>query len=425
MKFLRRFNESESYSYFDTEQWKKFLPKELKLVTSDGNWTLTLPDENNNMRHATNVTHLMNCIQIIYSQNTPSREDGDVTRDGEPDQLGFDITIVKNNDGHSANPDTLKLTVDITYGDSMAVEFIIEKPNKISVLHYTGIGSKYDSDTSFGFEDESIKSLVNFFNSWGFKLTPDDLSFIDKYPDTYIHQKNNESIKINPSFGDECILIINNNKPQENTYLSNVIKYLDYRAISWKIASTPHEIEKMNREFNIIGAISTGSDYRLNYDGQLDNTKKAIQTLDCPILAICYGLQSMAKVYGVNIVEIGEYLHGNYTLTNYKNHKLFDGLNLKNTEFSFSANDCLESCPSGFEVIGQYKDLIAAIADDQKKQYGLLFHPENIEYTYKILDNFISMCDGGRIEDVERLKGEMQITNVVEKYSDFLKRIKR
>ena len=48
------------------------------------------------MGHATNVTNLMNCLQINYYQNTPEKNNNDVNRDGEPDQLEFDITIVKN-----------------------------------------------------------------------------------------------------------------------------------------------------------------------------------------------------------------------------------------------------------------------------------------------------------------------------------------
>jgi hypothetical protein len=50
-------------------------------------------------------------------------------------------------------------------------EFTIEKPNKIKILHYTGIGSKYDPETYMGFEDQSIKDLCTFFNSFGYNLT--------------------------------------------------------------------------------------------------------------------------------------------------------------------------------------------------------------------------------------------------------------
>lgn len=423
MKYLRKFNESESYSYFDSNEWKKFLPKKLFLVTNNGRWELELPSDSNNMGHATNIMNLMNGLQINYYQNTPAREDGDVTRDAEPDQLEFDITIVKNNDGSSANPDTLKLDVDITYGDAMACEFTIEKPNKVQVLHYTGIGSLYDPESFFGFEDESLEDLVKFFNSWGFELDKSNFTFIDKYPDTYIHQKTNEGIVLNPSFDDNYVLIINNSKPQENRYLNNVIKYLDFRGTKWKIANTPEEVEKMNNDFNIIGAISTGSVHRIN-DEKTELTEKAYDVLDCPIFAICYGMQALVTHLGGEIVDSGEFVHGSYKLTNHKDHPLFKGLDLESTEFSFSFHDIVKECPNQFEVIGELNDYIVAIADDSKKHYGTLFHPEDIEYTYTILDNFIDICGGTHRNDVEDLKDEMKIKNVVETYSQFIKRIK-
>ena len=192
MKYLRSFNENVKYSIFNSNGWKKFLPKELSVITDNGNWQLHLPSDDNNMGHATNITNIMNVIQISYYQNTPSKGNGDVTSDGEPDLLCFDITIVKKNDGTKSNPDTLKLSVDITYGDNMVSEFTIEKPNKINLIHYNSYGSLYDPQTFFAFDDNSLIDLIKFFNSWGFNLTKDDLKFLDKYPNSYYHDNMNK-----------------------------------------------------------------------------------------------------------------------------------------------------------------------------------------------------------------------------------------
>lgn len=417
MKYLKRFNESDSYSVFDSEGWKEFLPKKLDVVTNNGSWALELPDVDNNMGHATNVSNLMNCIQIGYYQNTPSREDGDVNRDGEPDQLGFDITIVKNNSGEHANPDTLKLNVDITYGDAMVSSFIIEKPNKVDVSHYTGFGSKYDPDTFWSLEDNSLQELVNFFNTWGYKLSKKDFTFIDKYPDSYVH---NESIKLSPSFDDEYVLVINNSKPQENRYLTNVLKYLDFRGIKYKVANSSNDVEKMSNEFTIIGSILTGSEYRIS-DSSNDVSEKALSLLSCPILGLCYGMQSMVKLYGGENKISEEFIHGSYKLTEYKDSKLFDGLDMSTTEFSFSFHDYPEKSPEGFEVIGKLDDKIVAISNESKKQWGLLFHPEDIEYTYKVLDNFIKMCKGDK-DYSNDFMGDQKIIGVVESYLEFIQK---
>ena len=424
MKYIRRYNESESYSVFDSEGWKEFLPKKLDVVTNNGNWILELPQDDNNMGHATNVSNLMNCIQISYYQNTPSREDGDVNRDGEPDQLAFDITIVKNNSGEHANPDTLKLNVDITYGDAMVSSFIIEKPNNVKVTHYTGFGSLYDKDTFWSLDDNSLEEFVNFFNSWGYKLTKKDFTFIDKYPDSYVH---NESIKLNPSFTDEYFLVVNNSKPQENRYLTNVLKYLDFRGIQYKVAKSSNDIEKINNEFNIIGSISTGSDYRItnpSSDEEFEGNEKALSSLSCPILSICYGMQSMVKFYGGENKTSDEFIHGSYKLTDYKDHKLFNGLDMSNIEFSFSFHDYPDTTPDGFKVIGELDGKVAAIANDSKKQYGLLFHPEDIEYTYKVLDNFVSICKDGK-DYSNDFVGDQKIVGVVESYLEFIKKRKK
>ena len=417
MKYLKRFNESESYSVFDSEGWKEFLPKKLDVVTNNGNWVLELPDVDNNMGHATNVANLMNCVQIGYYQNTPSREDGDVNRDGEPDQLGFDITIVKNNSGEHANPDTLKLNVDITYGDAMVSSFIIEKPNKVKVSHYTGFGSKHDPDTFWSLDDNSLQELVNFFNTWGYKLSKKDFTFIDKYPDSYVH---NESIKLSPSFNDEYILVINNSKPQENRYLTNVLKYLDFRGIKYKVANSSNDVEKMSNEFTIIGSISTGSEYRIS-DTPIDSSEKALSLLSWPILGLCYGMQSMVKFYGGENKVSEELIHGSYKLTEYKDSKLFDGLDMSKTEFSFSFHDYPDKSPEGFEVIGELDGKVVAISNESKKQWGLLFHPEDIEYTYKVLDNFIKICNGGK-DYSNDFMGDQKIIGVVESYLEFIQK---
>jgi hypothetical protein len=174
MKYLKKFNEHQ-ISIFD-QAWKTLLPDKLNIITSTGDWELKKKDViiNNNL------------IQITYYQNTVDKS-GSVTSDGEPDYLCFDIHLTKNNTGETANPDKLKLLVDITYGDAMVSEFTIEAPNKINVVHYTSIGSKYDPKTMFAFTDDSIGDLINFLNrmSPNYKLTYTDFNFLDSDPKSY------------------------------------------------------------------------------------------------------------------------------------------------------------------------------------------------------------------------------------------------
>jgi len=174
MKHLKKFNE-HSISIF-SQEWKKLLPECLNLITHNGRFDL-------------NKTDLIlngDLIQIPYYQNTVSKSN-DPLSDGEPDYLEIDIHLVKVNDGKEANPDTLKLNVDITYGDAMMSEFTIEAPNKVKVNHYTSFNSLYDKETIFAFDDTTITDLVNLFNRMSnkFKLTKDDFKFLDKDPNSY------------------------------------------------------------------------------------------------------------------------------------------------------------------------------------------------------------------------------------------------
>ena len=188
MKYLKLYEEfnqvnitkdsitTDRVSMFD-ENVFKLLPEKLTIVSSTGTWTLKKSDFTlNNVK-----------AEILYGQKTPELYDGDVTADGEPDTLEFDIHIVKDNDGTDSNPDTLKLNIDITYGDSMVSEFTIEAPNKVVPHHYTGSNSLYDPKSMFSFDNESLESLIEFFNRFSdsYHLTKDEFRFLDSDPDSY------------------------------------------------------------------------------------------------------------------------------------------------------------------------------------------------------------------------------------------------
>lgn len=154
---------------------KTLLPESLNLITTNGQFELELKD----------VMLNGDLIQIAYYQNTFEKSN-DASSDGEPDYLEIDIHTVKDNDGDKANPDTLRLNIDITYGDSMMFSFTIDKKDKVKVHHYDGFGSKFDSNEKFYFSDDTINDLVEFFNRFDdYQLTPDDFTFLDSDPNSY------------------------------------------------------------------------------------------------------------------------------------------------------------------------------------------------------------------------------------------------
>jgi GMP synthase-like glutamine amidotransferase len=382
MRFLRRFNESEDITIYD-ERIREFFPSEVHLYTSEGSFILKKSD----------ITLENDIIRAFYYQNTA--EDGNVAKDGEPDTLAFDMHFVKNENG-------FKILVNITYGDQMKSEFSIEAPNEVSIGHYNGIGSVADKHTHFGFEKKTIDELVKLFNSFnfGYKLTNDDFNFIDKYPDTYLHK--NESIKLMPLSNGRKILVINNSGSEDNRYLNNIVNYLRMRGIDYEVVSSIEEIPDFN---NFIGAISTGSDFRITRsDSEARLAFEVYKNLDAPILGICYGFQAMVKFYNGTLKDSGEFIHKHLKLTKANtNHSLFKDIDLSNIEFSFSFHDMIEKDPEGFKQIAMLEDIIVGISDDKRQRYGLLFHPEDKEMSFPVLDNFIRMCSG-EVDEQEKLK---------------------
>lgn len=176
-------------SIFQQDWFEKLLPDTLKVHSHPNlkklNFDQSLTDVDTENKVYTlkknDCTLDGDLVQFNYHQETTEKP-GEEVNDGEPDMLEFDIHFVKNDRG-------IKLLVDITYGDNMAYEFSIETPNKINVIHYTGKGSMYDSETHWGFCEESVKDLVKFFNAFnhGIDMTEGDLNFLDANKESYQH----------------------------------------------------------------------------------------------------------------------------------------------------------------------------------------------------------------------------------------------
>lgn len=370
------------------KNFKELFPKEIVVYALNGTFKYKLGD----------FTREGDIVRASYSTSTPEVTDN-VLSDGEPDLIVFDIHFTNKKNGK-------KLLIDISYGDHMVSEFSIEAPNKVKVIHYDGINSKADPDTHFGFEDKTLKDLVELFNKFdnSYKLTTKDFTFIDKYPDTYSVK---ESAKISPISVNETIMIVDNSNPSTHKYLKGLINYFKIRGIDNVVVSNKEDVGKIEKK--IIGIVISGSEHRIN-EKDLSLNNYVLEKFKCPIIGICFGFQAICKFYGVDIKE-GKFIHEHSKLSKYKNHQLFKGLNINKTQFSFSFHDYPKKCPNGFKVLALKEDIICGIYNDEKKIYGVLFHPEELELTHIILDNFISMCHNGQDELENLKKGKFQVKN--------------
>lgn len=111
------------------------------------------------------------------------------------------------------------------------------------------------------------------------------------------------------------------------------------------------------------------------YDQDSPTIDKKVFTLGIPILAICYGCQLMAKLLGGE-VKSGQKEYGLQKLNIHKPSSLFA---LPQQDFSviMSHGDSIIDLPKGFEIYATTPSVpYAGIADETKKLYGVLFHPE-------------------------------------------------
>jgi len=131
-----------------------------------------------------------------------------------------------------------------------------------------------------------------------------------------------------------------------------------------------------------------------------------VYELGVPVFGICYGMQTMAAQLG-GLVEASDTREFGYAEVRARGHsKLFqdieDRVNAKGhglLDVWMSHGDRVVQLPQGFFACGQTRDVpLAAMADDERRYYGVQFHPE-VTHTAqgaRILSRFVhDLCGCG------------------------------
>lgn len=180
----------------------------------------------------------------------------------------------------------------------------------------------------------------------------------------------------------------------------------------------PHDtpIEKIKAK-NPIGIIFTGGPASVTDEGA-PTVSKEIFNLGIPVLGICYGCQLMAYERGGK-VDRGPREYGKQILKAGKS-VLFDGVP-ETSRIWMSHTVYVSAVPDGFEVIGTTDTCpVAAMADEEKKLYGVQFHPEvmHTEYGENVLRNFLYKVCGAKGEWTMANFAESKIRELKEKIGD-------
>ncbi|MGI5825018.1 MAG: glutamine-hydrolyzing GMP synthase [Bacillota bacterium] len=120
-----------------------------------------------------------------------------------------------------------------------------------------------------------------------------------------------------------------------------------------------------------------------------------ILDLGLPVLGICYGMQLINQHFGGVVAPGLKTEFGEEKIKIDNTCPLFDGL-AEQEVVLMSHGDSVEKLAAGFQVTGKSGDVVAAIANDALKIYGVQFHPEVdlTEHGKEIMSNFLKkICD--------------------------------
>lgn len=154
---------------------------------------------------------------------------------------------------------------------------------------------------------------------------------------------------------------------------------------------------------NIVGIILSGGPSSV-YDAESPHVHETvwnfIETRRIPVLGICYGMQEIAHSFNGAVSPSTEREFGraliNITAENLELSKLiFEGV--ENSQMWMSHGDKVVKLPDGFVNIAHTSNSEnAAIANSERKMFGLQFHPEVTHSLHgkKLLENFVvGVCD--------------------------------
>lgn len=146
----------------------------------------------------------------------------------------------------------------------------------------------------------------------------------------------------------------------------------------------------------------------------------AVFAAGVPVLGVCFGMQAMVRRFGgVISAEGGGREYGAAKVRQTAKCELLDGVfDGGDLQVWMSHGDKVAAPPPGFVVAaGGDGAEVAAIADDKRRLYGLLFHPE-VNHTKdngRIIGNFVRR--------VCQMRGEWTMPNFIKRQCERMRRI--
>ena len=175
---------------------------------------------------------------------------------------------------------------------------------------------------------------------------------------------------------------------------------------------------------NPVGIVLSGGPSSVYEEGS-PSLDEGILQLGIPTLGICYGFQVMATQLGGEVAQTGQREYGSTLVTLVDvDSTLLAGQPAAQTTW-MSHGDSVSKAPEGFTVLASSASTpVAAFASDEKKMYGVQWHPEvkHSEFGQRVLENFLHTAAGipadwnsGNViaEQVERIRAQVGTSRVI------------
>lgn len=215
----------------------------------------------------------------------------------------------------------------------------------------------------------------------------------------------------------EMILVIDFGS-QYNQLITRRIRELGVYSELHSHKTTVEKIKEMNPK----GIILSGGPHSV-YDKNQFRVDSDIFSLDIPVLGICYGMQLMAINFDGEVEQVADRTYGEVEIDLSDETGLFQDT-MKQQTVWMSQGDRVVEPPVNFRIDATGESTpVAAMSHEDKKLYGLQFHPEvsDTEYGIQMLKKFvydISECQGNwtienyiktEIENIKQTVGDRNV----------------